>query len=64
MLDLWFGLDASGFDNACTCALAMVFRWWGAHRRASQVPPCLWSNDDGCVRVLEQHTPFDWYVLG
>lgn len=38
------------------------FRWWGAHRRASQVPPCLWSNDDGCVRVLEQHPPADKYA--
>lgn len=64
MLDLYFGLDASGFEkssrpSSCTCTATRVIDSFSPH---SQVPQVSGSDYDGHVRVPQQHITLDWCV--
>ena len=58
MLDLWFGLDASGFDNACECNRACHFNvCTDSHIDIfSEVPSLPGTPAHDYIRLPEQHT--------
>lgn len=63
MLDLWFGLDASGFDNASEFFSPFISAVELTEWCFSQVSPHLRANHDDYIRMLEQYPPSDRYVL-
>ncbi len=62
MLDLWFGLDASGFDNA---GKVLPVFWFGYIEPTlySAISSRFWATYDDNIRVLEQHASPDWCVF-
>lgn len=64
MLDLWFGLDASGFDNASTSLFIPSLPSFSyLFLEYSAIPPYLRAISDGHLRLPEQYTTPYWYVL-
>ena len=61
MLDLWFGLDASGFDNSGV--LGPSFLKPAIHTVGSKISSYLWSYLNGYICLSEQHPSLDWYLF-
>lgn len=53
MLDLWFGLDASGFQNACMVSIPSTLHSLLILR--SGLPSNVWPLANDHVCLLEQH---------
>ena len=63
MLDLYFGLDASGFEKSSEPSPYICITIWAIYGFSrSRVPQLSGSNYDGHVRVPKQHIAPDWYV--
>jgi hypothetical protein len=56
MLDLWFGLDASGFDKASTLRYSFSLHGLVLTVERSTIPSDIWSSFDSHLRLFEQHT--------
>lgn len=66
MLDLWFGLDASGFERASESALPAPQTTTDNNEFLAgirRIPSYLRTDIDGNLYMSEQHVASYWYVL-
>lgn len=64
MLDLWFGLDATGFHTASKYSDFYVFPLtFLILVVASSIPPHLWAGPYGHLCNAQQYTFTYWYVI-